>query len=102
MHLFLLSDSFLSDSVDDASAHLCAPHKQTAGQAHRDGVVRGLVFFGLAAMLIALVAVSGLCQSAGADPIVASFSQSISALNGMNAATAKSAPVRRRTAGLSL
>ncbi len=42
MHLSFLSDAFVSDSLDDAGPRFSSP--RTAGQVHRDGVVRGIIF----------------------------------------------------------
>ena len=48
MHLSLLSDAFLSDSLDDAEPS--RSDTGTAGQLHRDGVIRGIVFIVMLAL----------------------------------------------------
>lgn len=62
MHLSLLSDCYLSDSLDDASG------AETGAVAHRNGLLRGLVVMGVAAVLLGLTAMSTTFHSAEADP----------------------------------
>lgn len=62
MHLSLLSDCYLSDSLDDASG------AETGAIAHRNGLLRGLAIMGIAALLLGLTALSTTFHSAEADP----------------------------------
>ncbi len=84
MHLSILSDSFLSDSLADARPSAIQQRVHERGVAHREGVMRGLVFLGIAGLLVAVLTVSGVGQKAAADQMVVSFSQSASAFGGMN------------------
>ena len=53
MHLSLLSDSFLSDRLNDAGIR--AEHEApSAGRAHRDGVIRGICFIAVLALPVIL------------------------------------------------
>lgn len=51
MHLSLLSDSYLSDSLRDAGR---LPPEGSHGRAHRDGLLRGLLFVAALALPLAL------------------------------------------------
>ena len=61
MHLSLLSDSFLSDRLDDSGMHLDHLDRPTLGRSHRDGVIRGLCF--LAALAIPVILALGVSSA---------------------------------------
>ena len=61
MHLSLLSDGYLSDSVADAA---WLPASRDLGRRHRDGLLRGILF--IAALLLPLGATIALSPAEGA------------------------------------
>ena len=65
MHLSFLSDSFLSDSLADADP-LCA--ERSLGRAHRDGLLRGLLFVAALALPFGLMAALAPSQAAKVAP----------------------------------
>ena len=65
MHLSLLSDSFLSDRLNDSGVHV-DQDVPTLGRAHRDGLVRGLCFASVLALPVILALVPSVADEASA------------------------------------
>ena len=66
MHLSLLSDGYVSDSIADAP-DMAAGETSTFGRAHRDGLVRGALVVLAITLPLALTVALSPAQSAGPD-----------------------------------
>lgn len=58
MHFSMLSNSFFSDSINDAAPSARKP-SNSVGIAHRDGVARGINFFLILGLLSGVLSASG-------------------------------------------
>lgn len=70
MHLSFLSESFLSDTLNDhglAPEEMPDPIGSNQGRAHRDGLLRGLALLAIVAVLMSFAFISSAIHAAEAD-----------------------------------